>query len=206
MELIIAKGRQPTAEVTSREPWAVAIRRRYGNELQMQSAWSPAAQAHCASNLEKSATSVPFVRLIKSYGENAVQVLLAAHMADAIITMADADSPPINKSDIFTSAGLIVTDTRLMTLPMGMLLVFFHRAKSRRYKIYGKYATPQKLLETLQQEFPNLLVETERIRKGIEERERAARLEEQRHNSMSWEDYKASRGLVGENPLTAMMR
>lgn len=206
MELISAKGRQPTAEGTSREPWAVAIRRRYGNELQMQSTWSPAAQAHCASSLEKSATSVPFVRMIKSYGENAVQVLLAAHMADAIITMADADSPPVNKSDIFMAAGLIVADTRLMTLPMGMLLVFFHRAKSRRYKIYGKYATPQKLLESLQQEFPNLLQETERIRKEIEEKERVTRLEQQRQNSMSWEAYKASRGLDCENPLTAMTR
>ena len=74
------------------EPWAVAIRQRYGSQEAMWQKWSPAVQGYCAANPEQAVHTPLLVRMARSYGDEAIVTLVAMHMASVVSALTDDDT------------------------------------------------------------------------------------------------------------------
>lgn len=201
MQLTTSNNRA-TEVALSTAPWADLIRQRYGSAAEMLTRWSPTKQDYCAANFTRAATETPpIIRMTLSYGAATMVDLMTVHITEAVMTIADADTPPVEEADIRRVAQLMVADERLRVMPMGVLLVWFHRVKSRRYKIYGKHVTPQKLLECLQQQRDRLMDEANQASKDVERR----LMELEKHNhaatAVNWSTYCKQRGIKGKSPI-----
>lgn len=202
MELTTSPKRH--SEALSTAGWANVIRQRYGSAAEMLTRWSPTKQDYCAANFTRAATETPpVIRMTLGYGAATMVDLMTVHIAEAVMTIADADTPPVEEADIRRVAQLMVADERLRVLPMGVLLVWFNRVKSRRYKIYGKHVTPMKLLECLQQQLPSLMAEADKARQEAERRAAAKASERHAASAVTWEAYSKMRGIKGQSPIEA---
>ena len=168
----------------------------------MLARWSVSNQEMCERLFAKAANvTPPIVRMSRTYGNDAIVDLVAVHITDAVMTISDCDSPQIDNADVRRVAQLMVTDSELRVLPMGVLLAWFYRVKCRRYHIWGRYATPQKLLECLQQQRRALTEEVwQAQREAQREREEQAR-REHRRQAVDWKTYAAMRGIPLESLL-----
>ena len=203
MQLTTSKKRTGDTALST-APWANVIRQRYGAAAEMLSRWSPTKQAYCAANFQRAATDTPAViRMTLSYGSATMVDLLTVHISEAVMAIADADTPPVDEADIRRVAQLMVADERLRVLPLGVLLVWFNRVKSRRYKIYGKHVTPMKLLECLQQQLPSLMAEASQARQEAERKAAARASEKHAATAVDWETYSRMRGIEGQSPIEA---
>lgn len=187
----------------SQEPWAVDIRRRLGDKERMLVALGPASTSHFSGHPEAAAHSPELVRMAKAYGDRTMATCLAMHIADTVMTIADDDTPTLDEADAYRAAGLMESDRQIRQLPMGMLAAFFHRAKCRRYKIYGRHVTPMKLLECLQQQLPGLMAEMAAIRQETERRAEARASADHAATAVDWETYSRMRGIEGQSPIDA---
>lgn len=203
MQLTTSKKRTGDTALST-APWANVIRQRYGAAAEMLSRWSPTKQAYCAANFQRAATDTPAViRMTLSYGAATMVDLLTVHISEAVMAIADADTPPVDEADIRRVAQLMVADERLRVLPLGVLLVWFNRVKSRRYKIYGKHVTPMKLLECLQQQLPSLMAEASQAQQEAERKAAARASEKHAATAVDWETYSRMRGIEGQSPIEA---
>lgn len=194
-----AKSALPTA--ASREPWALALRSCYGTDDQMLRAWSPDKRDYCLANIAGAAQSPSVVRMLKSYPD-AWPLAVSNAVAATLVETTDAEAAPTAPADITRMVGRLLSDDRLRTLPAGMLWAFFARLGARRYTIYGKHATPGRMLDTLQREYPNLRAEVQRAQAEAESRDKAEREARHRADAMNWQQYARSRGLdPRNNPL-----
>lgn len=182
------------------EKWAVQLRKNYGSDQRMLKCWSPDSRSYCTANMRKAAHSASVVRMMKTYPE-AFPIALGNVIARTVLDMADEDGQTITAEDVQHVADMILADDRLRTLPTGILWAFFHRAACRRYPIYGKYATPNKLLGTLQTQYTALQAEAAAEREAAELEAKAAAEREAAKNAMSWEEYSQRNGIEGESPL-----
>lgn len=198
----IARIKSALPTEASREPWAMALRACYGSDSQMLRAWSPDKRDYCACNIDGAAQSPTVVRMLKSY-PTAWPVAVSNLVAATLVEVTDAEAAPTEPADISRMVGKLLSDDRLRTLPAGMLWAFFHRLSSHRYTIYGKYASPSRMLATLQREYPNLRAEVQRAVAAAESRDKAAREAQHKADTMNWQQYAASRGLdpKTDNPL-----
>ncbi len=201
MEIATSNRRASEAVALSREPWAVEIRRRLGDKERMLVAMGPASTSLYSRDTDAAAHSPELVRMAKAYGDRAMATCLAMHIADAVMTIADDDTPALDEADAYRAAELMETDSHLRQLPIGMIAAFFHRAKCRRYKIYGKHVTPMKLLECLQQQLPSLMAEAARARQEAEREAARKADEEHRRDAVDWDTYRRMRRITGASPV-----
>ena len=191
------------------EPWAVAIRQRYGSQEAMWQKWSPAVQGYCAANPEQAVHTPLLVRMARSYGDEAMVTLVAMHMASVVLALTDDDTEQSfedAKKSAYAAASLLVDDSRLGALPRGMLLTFVHRAKARQYRIFGKHATPMRLLDALQTAYRELMREAEEQRMRRKAREKAEADRKAEAEAMDWEQYRKLRGIDDPTPQAAIRR
>lgn len=148
MELI-PSNREPTAvAIVSQEPWAIAIRRDYGDLKSFSLRFRPEAkiQKHCANNVGKAISSgLPsFARVVKTYGEDGITQLLAAHLTEAILRL--GEDRDVDPADIqFTAEAMVSTD-RGKTLNWASIVGFFFKLKCGEFDLWGK-VTPRRILE-----------------------------------------------------------
>lgn len=197
----ITRAKSALPAKPSREPWALALRACYGDDSQMLRAWSADKRDYCLANIAGAAQSPTVVRMLKSYPE-AWPVAVSNAVAATLVETTDAEAAPTAPADITRMVGKLLSDDRLRTLPAGILWAFFARLGARRYTIYGKHATPGRMLDTLQREYPNLRAEVQRVQAEAESRDKAAREARHKADAMNWAEYAQSRGLdPGNNPL-----
>lgn len=195
LKRISAQVAQPSSE-----PWAIAIRQRYGADDQLLRCWSPDNRGYCATHMDGAASSPATVQMLKSY-PTSFPIALQNVIARTVLDMADADNPVTTADDVMQTANLILSDNRLRVLPVGVMWAFFHRAACRRYPIYGKHATPQKLLGILQQQSDNLM--SEALAELAKKEQAAKREAEAQHQAtaITWAEYAERKGLKGVSPV-----
>lgn len=199
MELTISPRRQQTGlAVISQKPWALAIRKQYGELPAFAAKFTPAVQKYCAANIRKAVEDeLPtFGRLVNAYGEAGIAQIINAHMTDAILRMGeDRDVDPY---DVQFISEAICQSERFRLLRFPSVFAFFHLLKCGEFDIYGK-VTPRKILEAFrkyaieQQARENRIAYEKECREQREERDRWAA------QSSTWEDYARSRGIPDMN-------
>ena len=200
MELIPSnRRRQETSlAVIKQEPWAVAIREKYGELPAFAAKFTPAVQKYCARNIAKAVEDdLPtFGRIVSTYGEKGIAGLINTHMTEAILRMGeDRDVDPADVQ--FISEAICESDRfRLLRLPS--VFGFFHLLKCGEFDIYGK-VTPRKILEAFRKYAIDQQARENRI--AYEKEDREAREEATRHaaSTISWEEYAARHGIPEED-------
>lgn len=195
MELTPSRRDQTTAlTTTSQEPWALAIRERYGALPAFAAKFTPRVQKYCAQNMVKAVEdNLPtFARIIKTYGEEGVGALIATHMTDAILRMGeDRDVDPY---DVQFIASAICESERFRTLRFTTVIGFFHLLKCGEFDIYGK-VTPRKILEAFRKYAIEAQATENRIAYEKACREQEAEQDRSRANAITWEQFAASKGI-----------
>lgn len=197
MELIHTNPRA-AAITTTRQPWAVAIRERYGALPDFASKFSPRAQKYCAQNMVKAVRMrfPSFGRIVITYGEAGIAALVATHITDAILRM--GEDRDVDSYDVQFIAEAICQSERFRSLRFTTILGFFHLLKCGEFDIYGK-VTPHKVLEALRKyadeaeaKENRILIELELEQKRRQEAEEAERIAREGNG---WEAFKRQNGL-----------
>jgi len=192
---------QPAATATN-EPWAAQIRQTIGTSpLDLMHKYNPDTMSYCADNFSTAAVRTPtVVRLCAVYGTDAVAGVLMASLVRVLVAMQDTQTPPYTDADKLEACKTIVTDIRLRTLPLGVLLAALWWVKSRHYAIYSKTATPNKVLEVLQREYPNYARMVASARDDAARAAHTAKQKEHAQGGISWGDYAAARKIPYSSP------
>lgn len=208
MELITSKQAsltraEPTAALTiSNEPWAVAIRAKYGTAENLIRRWAPSQQRYCALQFAKAfrGDELPetVVRITRTFGDEAMLTVLRNQITYAIIRgEAAADT---TADDITAIAEAICDSERLRRLTMVSILKFFHRLRCGEYEqlMYGRELSARKILTELNRQFPKLLEEEVEARQlyEVEQQERAEA--ESKRSAITFKQWAMSTGMSEE--------
>ena len=190
MELTSSRSKTALA-TTGQEPWALAIRKSYGNLPAFATKFSPAVQKYCAQNMLKAVENdLPtFGRIVSTYGEEGVGALVATHMTDAILRM--GEDRDVDPHDVQFIAEAICQSDRFKTLRFTTVIGFFHFLKCGEFDIYGK-VTPRKILEAFRKYAIEAQAKENRIAYEKDCREAEAAREQARAHSVTWEQYAAA--------------
>lgn len=193
---------EAAAKAINNEPWALAIKRNIGQTPDdLMRKYNPDKMPYCANNFASAAVKTPtIVRLNAVYGHEAVANVLYASLTRVLLAMQSSKTPPYTDGDKHEVCATIVIDTRLRTLPLGVMLAALWWVKSHHYAIYSTTATPNNVLEVLQREYKNF---AQMIASARDDAARAAHtaIQQQRTEAvMSWQDYATSRKIPYGSP------
>lgn len=205
MEEITSYRRQAmemAANAISSEPWALAIKRNIGQTpADLLRKYGPDAMPYCANNFASAAVKTPtIVRLNAVYGHEAVAHVLYASLTRVLLAMQSSKTPPYTDADKREVCATIVTDIRLRTLPMGVLLAALWWVKSHHYAIYSTTATPTNVLEVLQREYKNFARMVASARDDAARAAHTAKQQQRAVGVMSWRDYASARKIPYSTP------
>lgn len=205
MEEITSYRRQAmemAANAISSEPWAMAIKRSIGTTpADLLRKYGPDAMPYCADNFASAAVKTPtIVRLNAVYGHEAVAHVLYASLTRILLSMQSSKTPPYTDADKREVCATIVTDIRLRTLPMGVLLAALWWVKSHHYAIYSTTATPTNVLEVLQREYKNFARMVASARDDAARAAHTAKQQQRAVGVMSWQDYARLRKIPYNTP------
>lgn len=149
---------------------------KYKNEEMFLQSWSPANQAYCHNNLEKS-NDVPTLNEVRlCFGETFVTKFVCNMIANLLIFRGDTDK--MNEAEILMCASLLVNNHQLCVLNLAFFLNFFFEMKCGRFKIFGDISSG-KIMECYQ-EYKSWAIEKQF---GIYERE------QQRKRDEEWQEH-----------------
>lgn len=215
MELIPSnRRRQETGLALREQPWAVAIRKTYGELPAFAAKFTPTVQKYCARNVVKAVEDdLPtFGRIITTYGEKGIAGIINTHMTEAILRM--GEDRDVDPADVQFIAEAICESDRFKLLRFPSIFGFFHLLKCGEFDIYGK-VTPRKILEAFrkyaieQQARENRIAYEKECREADEERDRWTReaREQTGPNPLKdWEAYAAERGLPDKDLISYINR
>lgn len=192
---------EAAAKAINREPWAMAIKRSIGTTpADLLQKYGPDAMPYCANNFASAAVKTPtIVRLNAVYSHEAVANVLYASLTRVLLAMQSSKTPPYTDADKREVCATIVTDIRLRTLPLGVMLAALWWIKSHHYAIYSTTATPNNVLEVLQREYKNF---ARMVASARDDAARAAHTAKQQRavGVMSWQDYARLRKIPYNTP------
>jgi hypothetical protein len=180
MELMPSNRRRPdagaTADETAQAEWATAIRERYGAIESFARTFGPdnRVQKYCAEQTARAvAEKMPsFVRILRTYGEEPITQLLAAHLTDAVLRL--GEDRDVDTADIRFTAEAMTAGPTGRKLTWASIVGFFFRLKCGEFEIYGK-VTPRKILEAFRRYAGEQLAREHRLAYEQEQRERTER-------------------------------
>lgn len=175
-------------------PYAIAVRKQYGDIMQFCNTFGVSAQRYCARNVEKAVRSgVPtFAVIVKTYGEDGVAGLIGLHITEAILRM--GEDQDVDEYDVDFIAHAICESERFRLLSMASILRFFHLLKCGEFDIYGK-VTPRKILEAFRKYAVEQQAKENRIAYEMEKERQDREREESRRNAVPWEVWAESQGI-----------
>lgn len=198
------------ADAPSREPWAAALRQKYGTAENMIRRWAPARQRYCALNFAGAfrGEGLPesVVRVARTFGDEAAKAVLKNQLTDAVIRAeAAADTTP---EDINAVAEAICDSERLRRLALVSVLKFFHRLRCGEYEqlMYGRGLTARKILTEMNRQFPRLIQEEAEARKAYEREKAEREAGEHRKRAMTWEQWAEAKGISREDAKLGFYR
>lgn len=148
----------------------------------------------------KNGRSPELVKLLKAYGER--PVLANLKMFTAYVRMMTDQN--WSDTDVQIIANTIANTAEARLMWYSTLIGFFQWLVDGHCPLYQ--SKPHNVLVAFQLYAKEALKRQRDMQEQIDEERRKQEYEAHLRNSITWEAYKASRGLVGENPLTAMMR
>lgn len=183
----------PTTRNQSQKPFAIAIRKEYGNDItRLLKLYPPTykVQNYCADDnalkvaMEKELPT--FGQLITTYGVENIASLLQPHVLDAIIVLGAEKNPDkIDTYDVRYIATYLCANNTLRLLHFPSVIAFFFKLKAREYKLYG--VSTQSILDAAQEYAIDAKRKEERIFKEIEHDRQAK--ENNRSNAVTWEEF-----------------
>lgn len=194
MELITSTRRTTELATTKQPAWALAIKADYGELPAFAAKFTPAVQKYCAQNMARAVEkNLPtFARIVGTYGEAGTAAIIGTHITDAILKM--GEDRDVDPADVQFIAAAICESERFRLLRFTTVLGFFHLLKCGEFEIYGK-VTPRKILEAFRKYAVEAQAKENRIAYELENAAYRIEREESRANSVSWEEYAASKGI-----------
>lgn len=196
---VIENKRSAAIPVRHDEEYCAVIRHRYGSDYSLAKAWAPARQPYIAANIERAVeSSVPtLVQFVMTYGTETIRKLLIAHAAQCI-RLSGAESL-INESDLRAIADGIVNSSNpnVRLLTFASIVTFFYRLATgeieiKFFKVYDIMRAFQKYAAVARQSEINM-------RLKVKEREKEKAAESVSAETISWEEFAASKGITARS-------
>lgn len=192
---LITSPRPAPIQPSTNQPWALAIKARYGELPAFALKFTPAVQTYCAANVRRAVErDLPtFGRMVRTYGEDGMASVMATHITDAVLRM--GEDRDVDPADIRFAAQAICQSERFRLLRFTTLFAFFHLLKCGEFEIYGK-VTPRKILDALRKYAVEAQSRENRIAAELEHDRAEQARREYEANAISWGQYAASRNIA----------
>lgn len=177
MELINSPKRRKVL-VTPTDPRCVALRDRYGDTASLYRKFAPVNIDYITRNLGKSVEAgvPPLVMVMRTYGRQAVETLLADHLTAMLVRMG---RPVSDVESIERVAANICEVAQARTLNLALVLGFFKAVELAEHEDYEIYnAAPIQVMKAFRKYCARADARQERMLRDKERKERASVKEE----------------------------
>lgn len=188
-------------KVQSNEPWALAIRQRYGTTETVFKAFSERNTAYCDNNLQDAIASnvPPLCRLALAYGDDTATTILSTLIASVIVDF--GEEMQAGHAEAQRVAQLILSSDRFRVLSMATIMAMFNRLRTGEIETYGKLS-PRTILQALQRYIPIASEREHLARLEVRKLQKAKADAEYNATAITWEEYCTLRHInPDQNPL-----
>jgi hypothetical protein len=187
---------KPKTEL-SQEPFAVALRERYGTSEELIKKWSPRVQSYCSNNIEEGALSSPtMVRLSKAYGRKVITTIITLNLTKSLLDMGELN---VDDDDVRTMAENIVADENLRQLHFSSIIAFFHKLACGQFEL--RFVNNYYIMQAMQDWAREARTREHKAQALWDERQKQAKEAEHAKNSMSFAEYAKLNGIDDKNPI-----
>jgi hypothetical protein len=198
MELISNSSRQNFLQ-QSEDPQSVEIRRKFGGNLEFIAKFNVNNQEYCAQNIERALEvgTPSLVQFGKAYGEDTVQNIITAHIANAIDSLNEYAKLGIDEIERLAKAIWINPKARILSMPS--VIAFFFYLKLGYFKLYS--GGVRNILESFNEYLNGALDNERQIKAQIEKERRQREREEWAKNCVPYEQSEHYKRTHENNPL-----
>lgn len=176
MELTTSNKRHEI-QVCNTDPRCIALRNQYGSVDKFYNLFAPAKLDYISQNINKSVDAgVPsLIRVMRTYGREAVEALLADHLTAMLVRMG---RPVSDVESIERVARNICEITQARTLNLAMVLGFFKAVELAEHDDYEIYnAAPIQVMKAFRKYCTRATARQEQLLRDKERREQATKKE-----------------------------